>query len=509
MPRKCKKTIFLQNKPVAILMLAFFAILILAFSSKALAQSDDNMSSNLKALPITTAETLLFTPSAKRTLSNLQLLKGVAEISQNGINWYRSAAEILAIGTAAEPHISKTDHKEYVAPRSSTTYDVEFYVNNTSTIYSGATISDSIYVKNNQVQNSNLSITNVQYCNSDQSICNNIAPTYTEANRKFTYILPDSLVGVHYFLKVTASYGEGLLETDVVENDVEISVNGSQDSASDLNVIVNAFGQENIGGTIYAKGDLNLRSADPTKGVYNAKYIIAAGGGIAPANSSENDWKIKGYEILPGSGSDLDLDGCVPGSACKIMKNNISKLEKVAEANSLDAIKSLSSSFISNNFTSDPSAPPEGKVWWYQDGLNISSSETISGRHTILVDGDVTISGDLTYANSNSMLGVIVRNGNVTISSNVKEVDAVFYIYSDTTHLNLGKFITESDPAGDQDTLVIKGAVIARGFTLLRNYLGIYDINGNLIKQPAEQFQYDVRLLFNPPPGFSANMFGG
>lgn len=472
--------------------------------------------SYLKALPLTTAETLLFTPSAKRTKSNWQLLKGVAEISTNGTIWYRSAAEVLTIGQAAEPHVLKSDGKEYVAPGTETTYTVEYWVNNTSSFYS-ADIFDQIKYSVGGVNASgaenlaNLKITKVQYCDNDPNSCidatagNGLSVLTTNY---FRFKTPASnYYGTHYFLKVTVQYLDGLPDGATVTNQVDVSLDGNIASAYDDNVIVRPFAQENIGGTIYAEGDINLRKADPNNSipanlVYNARYIIAAGGAIVPdpETTSQENWKIDKYFVAPSSSGDLDAVNCVPGSACKIMKNNIDKLKKTTTP-------IIGSSVNAIDLSSDV---PEGIVRWYSNGLTIEDSilkkVSVKGKGTIIVEGNLQINSDLIYENANSILGIIVIDGNVTIAPGVNIVNAIIYMDTKSTS-SVGQFITVPNPAGDNAILQIKGAVIARGFTLKRNYIGTGKIGE--AKQPAEQFQYDARLIFGPPPGFSAGMLGG
>lgn len=138
-----------------------------------------------------------------------------------------------------------------------------------------------------------------------------------------------------------------------------------------------------------------------------------------------------------------------------------------------------------------------------------SGTYQINGPHTFhgnvpnqsqqiwLVNGDVTIDGDIKYSDSYGSLGdipslVIIATGNINVQQGVKQMDGLF--------VTKGTFNTCSDaPAGNlsvndcKDQLVINGSVIAGSLTLLRTY-GADGGDDVARKNPAEVFNFNAEM---------------
>jgi len=107
----------------------------------------------------------------------------------------------------------------------------------------------------------------------------------------------------------------------------------------------------------------------------------------------------------------------------KNMSDNLPRLErysKVCGANCSNALSNL-----------NPNSKPEGQVWVNNGDLTIGGAE-INGKGTIIVKGNLTINGNLFYANSNSSIGFIVTGttgttGTITINSGVSNLVGAYY----------------------------------------------------------------------------------
>lgn len=138
-----------------------------------------------------------------------------------------------------------------------------------------------------------------------------------------------------------------------------------------------------------------------------------------------------------------------------------------------------------------------------------SGTYQINGAHTFhgtvpngaqqvwLVNGDVTIDGDIKYLNSYNGVAdmpslVIITTGNTLVRDNVKQMDGLF--------VSRGTFNTCSNaPAGNlstndcKDQLVVNGSVVAGSLTLMRTY-GAEGGDDTDRKNPAEVFNFNAEM---------------
>jgi hypothetical protein len=130
-----------------------------------------------------------------------------------------------------------------------------------------------------------------------------------------------------------------------------------------------------------------------------------------------------------------------------------------------------------------------------------------SGAGTIVINGDLNISSDITYA-TNPTLDTKIENlasvawivkGDVIIASGVKEIAGNFIVLgngtacvpNNNTANHCGAFFTGGEDAAKQ--LTVNGLVMARKFVLQRKYVRT--------GEPSEKFVFDGRSIVNPPPG--------
>ena len=165
-----------------------------------------------------------------------------------------------------------------------------------------------------------------------------------------------------------------------------------------------------------------------------------------------------------------------------------------------------------NNYVSTYSGTPVTVIASPVDVNRASGTWQVNGAHTFhgtvpngsqqiyLVNGDVTIDGNIRYSNSYGSLNeipslVIISTGNIFIRDNVDDVAGLF--------VARGTFNTCSNaPPGNLSVsvcnkqLTVNGAVIAGSLTLLRTY-GADGNNDTDRKRPAEVFNFNAEMYLH------------
>uniref|UniRef100_A0A7C4M2C6 Uncharacterized protein n=1 Tax=candidate division CPR3 bacterium TaxID=2268181 RepID=A0A7C4M2C6_UNCC3 len=470
----------------------------------------------LKQIGRTTAETLLFTPSATKGIIQWGLLRGVAEISADGgVNWQKSIAEVLYIGSMPQIFMEKrqSDNTRFLAAGERVEYYIDFSVSDTADLTYNATILDRVTVtpaseaSNVIIESASIDLPSVDCA---ISLASQAAPIIDQVNKTVTYNVTNAVRGCTFRARVVLATDPDIASNVSIQDNATLTTEGATGEEQFTTITISPFTRENlnVGGSIYARGNLNMGDGG------GGPYIIGADGNIENNTTSRKGWIVENYTMRSGSSTDFDPDNCVIGSACKTMKDNVEKLK-----NNYNTNKTLNISI--NSFDFDGSIP-EGDVWYKQNGnITIGSTGSVSviNNGTLLIEnGDIFIESNIEKSSSDSMLGIIVHNGNVIIRKNVTRVDALFYIYSDSGS-GKGSFITESNSPGyDENQLIINGLVVSSGissggtrkdaFILRRNYIGnkLSDLANPANRQPAELFYYDSRVIVNPPPGFSGRL---
>ena len=478
--------------------------------------------SELKQIGRTTAETLLFSPSAPYKTREWSLFRGVAEISADGgVNWQKSIAEVLYIGTTPKATIIKNG-SQYLAAGAETEYSIDFSATYVPGLTYDTTIVDEISVSSTDPTDVNKIIVTGARWEPISTTCGAVPvgsltniSSYTSTSKTITYNLKSLFPNCTYrvWLKIKAL--DSITDNVTVSDKATItSPDESQPFAIFTTSVIPPYAKENVGGDIYARGNLPNNNVGTVLDLGkaplgNGLYVLGGNGNVSAV--SEQNWILEGYKIRAKSTTDFNPDDCAAGTTCKAMKDNIDRL-KNNPTNTIP-FSNISSLNIGNS-------APEGEVL-YKSGVLGSCALTIDSttdipipyKGTLLIENcDVVINQNIKKS-SNSILGIIVHNGNVTIGKDVTEVDALFYIYSDLNS-SKGSFITLSRSPDYDDQLIIKGLVISSGtsdgvqrkdaFILQRNYVGVLTADP-FVQAPAELFEYDGSIIVNPPPGFGGS----
>ncbi len=495
--------------------------------------------SDLKNIDRSTAEALVFDNKGNSLVDPaMYLVKGVAAISEDKIHWQYSAAEVLLISPmSALITASKSDDTSLLINPGidfTTTYDLDVAVDNITdggTLTINDTVTPASAIKGIRVKSANI-----------------ISASYSvaTAGTNSLSITINSLVhATNYHFEVEVTIAKEVTANSVITNTATFTTGTEQTTKTDIDIVTYSFLKESTGGSVFGRKGVNLRNPS------SVLYIIGSGGNIASQSKSASDWTVGAYGISSNSPSSFGLDEdkvCQENSACGIIEKSRTKLINGAKIAKTSYGKgSLTSATIDLN----PTNIPEGGALYYSDGLTIGNNSgspmTLRGRGTVVVDGDLSINDSLQYENKNKdMVGFIVKNGNVNVSPRVGRLEGVFFIYSDKANTGQkGSFISGScaiTPAacgGEtyDKQLVIHGVVIASGwwnvssrseaFQLYRNYIGPKELlwscdnalppicKGSIKPndpkyldwQPAEDFQYDPRVVLSPPPGFAKEVF--
>jgi hypothetical protein len=153
-------------------------------------------------------------------------------------------------------------------------------------------------------------------------------------------------------------------------------------------------------------------------------------------------------------------------------------------------------------------AQPTGQ-YQASSSISLSGTNVPHGRQiTLYVDGDVTITGNITYdSNWNAadqkdvpFLAIIAR-GNIYVGPGVTTLDGLYVAQPDTSG-GRGVFNTCTPGNFCNQQLVINGAVIAQGVQLLRAHGTVGPLEqdqNNLTTNPAEVFNYVPSMLMGLP----------
>lgn len=267
-------------------------------------------------------------------------------------------------------------------------------------------------------------------------------------------------------------------------------------------------------GSIYSQENIRAQYVPP-QGYFNATYLILGGGtstqprviqnfisqapsqGVLPINPNFGQMSYPG--ISSGATpqvSSFDYYGLTHNlSGTEVIDTGINSYGHQVEITTGSGIINLS------DVLGGVLAPLAGKVYWVKGDLDISQAAefvngtgNISGAGLIIVEGNLTINANTTYAASPpnisarnlASVGWLVK-GNVTVSGGVSQAVGSFFVSGSPSG---GVFSTGTSP----QQLTIYGAVIARQLQLQRT--------SSAGGQASEKVVADGRILLNTPPGF-------
>lgn len=188
-----------------------------------------------------------------------------------------------------------------------------------------------------------------------------------------------------------------------------------------------------------------------------------------------------------------------------------------------DAVKDSNASAITGTPLNWSSITNDDKQYSYTGKLSIPANNSYSGKATIYVDGDVYISGNIVYANSNAWSNasdiprlIIRAKGNIYISSTVNRLDGV-YIAKPTSSTAGGAIYTCADTAANNgvgysdsqlwdscggsapltpaNSLTVYGVFIANKINLLRTAGSLR--SAGTIDGAAEKFYLSPEIYLN------------
>ncbi len=290
-------------------------------------------------------------------------------------------------------------------------------------------------------------------------------------------------------------------------------------------------------GDIFSGGSISSRAIPPA-GSYNATYIIQANDTIV--FSSQFGASNLGY-VRPNYPNEIRIPsaptkyvnvlGRINFSEITIADDQVSpKRHRYGTTRAITSLKDIPGWTIETDHGRQIlKIRLDNTIYYYQGNLQIPDAvdyddvqilagttedeTTTSGAGTIIVDGNVILSGNMAYETPTTPLDDIIKipslgwiiRGDLTINPLVSNLVGAFLVLgcpgdeSVTTcdSLNQGTVNQGTVHTGYSLDLplVVKGLIMARSIVFERN------IVGNLGAQGSEQVIYDGRFIANPPPG--------
>jgi len=212
----------------------------------------------------------------------------------------------------------------------------------------------------------------------------------------------------------------------------------------------------------------------------NIENEVGAGGDIT--NSASN-LKFIGSSVISRSGTTainkdtnvIDLSNRTHSFDFNATEANFEELKK-------QRAKNLTGTGV---FNLNSDNKPEGGVWRMADGVATLDKIFEKNSHgTIFYDGDLTINKIEWNASASGTLGIVVKNGDVTIKDKTLKNVAI-YAYGDEYHADKGKIIF----GYSDDGVDASGSFVGNSIT---------------IGQASGTIKYAPDLNVAPPPGFSS-----
>ncbi len=271
-------------------------------------------------------------------------------------------------------------------------------------------------------------------------------------------------------------------------------------------------------GNIYSQGNIGSDyTVAPPAGYFNATYMIQADGHVTNWVSSE-DWvasvdtgKFFNYKF-PKLDNDygnvlgnLDYQGLLDG-LYGIRENNL----PLRGIESASAYLNGRVYYFSGDTVLENAAGGAENAYVFENCAN--------GSGTIIIDGDLTINGNIIYNNSTSISGESVQlasvawiiKGDLKISSEVEYLAGTFIVLGEdgvdcgsdfrgpTEHCGTIYTCYEDEASVCDDyRLIVSGQFIAKNFNLQRTFRSLWSNE----REAAELIIYDGRNVINPPPG--------
>ncbi|MGI5827976.1 MAG: DUF4215 domain-containing protein [Patescibacteria group bacterium] len=134
-----------------------------------------------------------------------------------------------------------------------------------------------------------------------------------------------------------------------------------------------------------------------------------------------------------------------------------------------------------------------GESGFYQlTGPDIGEFTVSAGKYyVVLVDGDVSIDGDITVAPNGALL--LIASGTITVGSEVKELHGFYF--SDSEFIVKSNGEPDANHEGTDKQFTLEGGVVAWGGVSLGRDLGTRLVGLSNHRDPAEEFVYRVDIF--------------
>lgn len=198
--------------------------------------------------------------------------------------------------------------------------------------------------------------------------------------------------------------------------------------------------------------------------------------------SDNHKWK-EAKDVRDTNNHQTSLSGLFADNAFKENLNN--QTAKLQQKNiTIDSLDDLESHKLKGN----------NNVYAIKGDVTITCDATknfkLSGVKTLLVEGNLNINCDTSYVNANDSWAFIVKNGNITLDKEVKNISGVFVL--------IGGKITQNDTT--TNILRVDGTMYGDATELFNKRTYARATNSYEILTTGTVITYSNRALRNPPP---------
>lgn len=190
-------------------------------------------------------------------------------------------------------------------------------------------------------------------------------------------------------------------------------------------------------GDIFSNGTLTLQSGG---GIVNGNMMAV--GALSPGSSTVTGRQLTGLSTITWP---------------TVLTTTYLTETTAASLVGYGAIYLLNTTFNSAVF---PSTPYQGKYYIDFFTFDLSLSGSMTGKGTLYVAGNLTITGDLTYSNSSSEVAIIVK-GNVTANSSVNNLQGYIFCGGTFSH--------------SKDLVISRGAVVTNAYSATKDLTIVRD----------------------------------
>lgn len=280
-------------------------------------------------------------------------------------------------------------------------------------------------------------------------------------------------------------------------------------------------------GNIYSQSNIGSDyTVAPPAGYFNATYMIQANGHVTNWISSQMIDPITG-EIIQNSPWLISMDTGQPMNYeyPKLENDYGNVLGNLDYQGLLDgSYGEVDESLPGESGMTDPNVCLGGRVYYFNGDATLNDvgvtenayifENCANGSGTIIIDGDLTIEGNIRYENE-AISGESIKlasvawiiKGDLKISSEVENLAGTFIVLGQdgvdcgsdfkgpTEHC--GTIYTCYEEVNCDNKLIVSGQFLAKNFSFQRTWRSLQ----SELREAAELIIYDGRNVINPPPG--------